>query len=499
MRAPGSIVRVHAPLETPFMSPQSHDAPESAPGTSPSGVVVAVLAAGHGTRMRSEIPKHLHPVAGVPIVERVIRAGVRSGADRTLVMVNDNLAGLDETLGMPGMFETVVQGPPRGTADTVRLALEQAPEARWLVSLLGDGALLTSTVVADLIAQARATGSRITLLTCEVEDAATYGRIDRDGERRVRRIVEFKNDDPALRRGLTEINSGVMVLDAEWAREELAQLPIDSVTGEFLLTDLVDVAVRQATEGADWPVDALIADDSIALAVNDRVQLAEVDAHARTLIRERLMRAGVTIIGPETVFIDEDVSIGADTVIHPNTVIRGATTIGARCEIGPGALLDNARIGDGVAVAQSTIRDSEIGDGSDVGPFAHLRGACRIGRNVHVGSYAEMKNATLHDGAKCGHVSYLGDVTVGERANIGAGTITANYDGARKHRTEIGAGAFIGSDTVLVAPITVGEDARTGAGSVVTRDVPPGVTAVGVPARVRQRVGVVSGPTGSEE
>ena len=477
------------PLRTkPFMSEPASSKPDPEPDPSHPDVVVAVLAAGHGSRMRSAVPKHLHLVAGVPIVERVIRAGLGSGATRTIVMVSDGLADLSSRLDAPASsFETVVQGPPQGTADSVRQALDQAPEARWIVSLLGDSPLLTSDIVASLIDRAKASSSRVTLLTCIVPDAAAYGRIDRDEQGRVRQIVEFKNDAPARREGLTEINSGVMVLDAEWARHELARLPRDERTGEFLLTDVVDVAVQQAEVERDWPVDAFVADPSVSLGVNDRAQLAEADALARSRIRERLMRAGVTIVGPDTVFIDEDVSIGADTIIHPHSILRGGTTIGEGCEIGPMTVLDHAAIGNHVTVRQSTISSSEVGPGSDVGPYAHLRNGCRIGSNVHVGSYAEMKNAIVADGAKCGHVSYLGDVSVGIDANIGAGTITANYDGVSKNRTVIGDGAFVGSDSVLVAPVSLGRNATTGAGSVVTRDVPDDALVVGVPARQRQK------------
>ena len=445
-------------------------------------VVVAVLAAGHGKRMRSETPKHLHRVAGVPIVERVIRAGIGAGAGRTLVMVSSALADLEDRVG-PGNFELVVQGPPKGTADTVRQALERAPEARWMVSLLGDNPLLTPEIVRSLLQRAEDTASRVTLLTCVVPDAASYGRIDRDEQGRVRRIVERKNDNDACRQGPTEINSGVMVLDAEWARRELAALNLDETTGEFLLTDLVEIAVDQATGGGSWPVDTHIADESVSLGVNDRVELAVADARARARKKARLMEAGVTFIGPETTFVDEDVEIGADTIVHPHSILRGRTTIGANCVIGPAAVLTDARVGDGAMVSQSTINQSEIGDRSDVGPYAHLRKGCRVGARVHVGSYVEMKNALLADGAKCGHVSYLGDVSIGADANIGAGTIVANFDGVGKHPTVIGDGAFIGSDSVLVAPVTIGQRARTGAGSVVTRDVPDDTTVLGVPAR----------------
>jgi bifunctional UDP-N-acetylglucosamine pyrophosphorylase / glucosamine-1-phosphate N-acetyltransferase len=445
-------------------------------------VAVAVLAAGHGSRMRSDIPKHLHRVAGVPIVERVIRAALGSGAGRTLVMVGSNLADLEDRIGTGG-YELVVQGPPKGTADSVRQALERAPDARWMISLLGDNPLLTPEIVKALLHHAEETGSRLTLLTCIVPDAASYGRIDRDEHHRVRRIIERKNDDVDLRQGPTEINSGVMVLDAAWARRELALLPEDPVTGEFLLTDLVEIAVSQALADGAWPVAAHIADESVSLGVNDRAELASADARARQLKLARLMEAGVTFIGGNTTFVDEDVAIGADSIVHPHTILRGRTTIGAGCEIGPAAVLTDARVGNGVTIAQSTITDSEVGNRSDVGPYAHLRKGCRVGAGVHVGSYVEMKNATLADGAKCGHVSYLGDVSVGADANIGAGTIVANFDGVGKHPTVIGDGAFIGSDSVLVAPVTIGQRARTGAGSVVTRDVPDDTTVLGVPAR----------------
>ncbi len=474
------------------MPPQTHDTPD--PAAARTDVVVAVLAAGHGSRMRSELPKHLHHVAGVPIVERVIRAGAGAGAARTLVMVGSNLADLEDRIGARG-FELVVQGPPKGTADSVRQALERVPEARWIVSLLGDNPLLTSDIVRSLLSRAEQTASRVTLLTCVVPDAASYGRIDRDEHGRVRRIVECKNDDPASRMGPTEINSGVMVLDAAWARRELAALPEDPVTNEFLLTDLVEIAVGNAAKGDSWPVDTYVADESVSLGVNDRAELAAADAKAREQKRARLMASGVTFIGAETTFIDEDVEIGADTIVHPHSILRGRTVIGGGCEIGPAAVLTDARVSDGVRIAQSTVTDSEIGPRSDVGPYAHLRAGCRVGAAVHVGSYVEMKNATLADGAKCGHVSYLGDVSVGAETNIGAGTIVANFDGVGKHPTVIGDGAFIGSDSVLVAPLTVGHRARTGAGSVVTRDVPDDATVVGVPARQKP---VATAPSGEK-
>lgn len=449
-----------------------------------SDVAVVVLAAGHGRRMRSETPKHLHQVAGMPIIERVIRAGIGAATATTVVMVGSNMADLEECLEMQGEFTLVVQGPPRGTADSIRQALERAGEVSLIVSLLGDSPLLTSETIDSLIDRARGTGSKVTLLTCFVDDALAYGRVRRDEQGRVIQIVEMKNDQLNERTGSTEINSGAMVLDASWAREELSRLSVDPTTGEFLVTDLIDVAVRQGVdERSAWPVDALVADASESLGVNDRADLAEADARARQRIRERHMRNGVTIIGPESVFIDECVVIGEDTVIAPHSILTGKTVVGRGCQIGPAAVLDNARLDDHVVVEQSTIRNSSIGAGTHVGPYAHLRRDCHIGRNVHIGSYAEMKSATLADGVRCGHMSYLGDVSVGAGSNIGAGTITANYDGQVKHATTIGEDVFVGSDTILVAPVAVGDGARTGAGAVVNRDVETGATVVGVPAR----------------
>lgn len=446
-------------------------------------VAVAVLAAGHGKRMCSRSPKHLHPVGGIPIVERILRAGMAIAPDRLLAIVSPTLADLPRTLEMAGQFETIVQDPPRGTADAVRHALEAVPDADLLVSLLGDSPLLTGDMVRQLTAGASANAARLTILTCWLPDAASYGRIHRDEQGRVTSIIEAKNDDPAYRTGPTEINSGIMVLDAAWARAALDRLRLDPVTQEYLLTDLVAMAAAEHRAGEPWPVDTVDAPASVALGVNDRLQQAEADAILRDETRRRLMRSGVTIIGPETVFVDDTVEIGPDTVILPHSMITGRTTIGSGCRIGPHAVLHNATLGNDVHVQSSTIEDSTMQDGADAGPYAHLRSGTVVGPGAHVGNFAEIKNSTLGAGAKSGHFSYLGDATIGEDVNIGAGTITANFDGSRKHRTVIGAGAFVGSDSVLVAPVTIGQGGRTGAGAVVTRDVAPHSTVVGVPAR----------------
>ena len=446
-------------------------------------VAVAVLAAGHGTRMHSATPKHIHPVGGVPLVERIIRAGLAVSPERLLAVVSPSMVGMPSILDMEGVFETVVQDPPKGTADAVRTALREVPDVDYLVSLLGDNPLLTGDMVQALLDGAIASGRKITILSCVMPEALSYGRINRDHLQRPVSIVEEKNDDPAKRIGETEINSGIMVLRADWAATALERLPLDAATGEYLLTDLVEIAASEHVEGEPWPIETVTAPSEVSLGVNTRVQQSEADTFVRQQTRKRLMLAGVSMIGPETIFIDDQVEIGSDTIILPGTIITGKTTIGRGCRIGPHAVLDHATIGDNVLVRSSTIEHSTMLSGSDAGPYAHIRGGSVIGEDVHIGNFAELKNSTMGKDAKSGHFSYLGDATIGERVNIGAGTITANFNGSKKNATVIGDDVFVGCDTVLVAPITVHDGARTGAGSVVNRDVSPHTTVVGVPAR----------------
>ncbi len=448
--------------------------------------MVAILAAGRGTRMRSALPKVLHPVAGLPMVAHVLRAAAAADPVATVLVVNPDIADLPERIGAPPGVVAAIQHEARGTGDAVRCALPAAAEADadLLLVFFADHPRLDADTVRRLRDEAAASGALVTILTARVDDAAGYGRIDRDEAGNPRRIVERKDDDPAKRTGPAEINSGMMALDARWARDILPTLEPSAATGEVYLTELV---ARAAATGprpdGRWPVATVEADPRVALGVNDRVELAAADADVRAAIRERLMRDGVTLVGPETIFIDADVAVGPDTTILPFSVLMGRTSIGANCTIGPHAVLRDATIGDGARVTASFVTQSSMAAGSDAGPFAHLRGGTDLGPGVHVGNFAELKNATLGEGVRCGHFSYVGDASVGAGANIGAGTITANYDGVDKHRTEIGDGAFIGSDTILRAPVTVGAGARTGAGSVVTKDVPPGATVVGVPAR----------------
>jgi bifunctional UDP-N-acetylglucosamine pyrophosphorylase/glucosamine-1-phosphate N-acetyltransferase len=332
----------------------------------------------------------------------------------------------------------------------------------------------------------------VAVLTMPAEASSGYGRIDRE-DGRVTRIVERK-DEPSCRTEPFEANSGMMAIDARWALPRLQSLKPSPTTGEWYLTDLVEIAASEGGPERGWPVVTVSGDESYLMGVNDRVELAEAEQRLLRRIRREQMLAGVTIRQPESVTIEQGVSIGRDTVIEPGSIIRAGTTIGERCTIGPYAMLDGARIGNDVRVNASTIEHASIGDGSDVGPYAHLRKGAEIGAGVHIGNYAEIKNTRIATGVRVGHFSYLGDATIGVNTNIGAGTVTANYDGARKNLTTIGENVFIGSDTMLVAPVEIGDGARTAAGSVVTRDVPPGQLVMGVPARPKQPA-----QTGAEE
>jgi bifunctional UDP-N-acetylglucosamine pyrophosphorylase/glucosamine-1-phosphate N-acetyltransferase len=418
------------------------------------------------------------------MVARALRAGAGARPDALVLVVGPGIADLAQRLECPSDIITVVQDPPRGTGDAVKRALTALPEVDRLVVLFSDHPLLEHATVAKLLGGLRASSARLAILTATVDDPAGYGRVVRNADQQPVAIAERRDDDAGSRIGPTEINTGLMALDARWARGALDLLRPSGATGELYLTDLVSIAVAQARPDEPWPVAVVAGDPDDALGVNDRADLARAESRAWERKRQRLMREGVTMRLPETVAVDEDVRIGTDTVILPYSQLFGATTIGSGCVIGPAAVIVGSRLGDRVIVRSSTVEDSVIADDADVGPYSHVRGGSDIGPRTHVGNFAEIKNARLASGVKVGHFSYIGDAAIGEETNIGAGTVTANFDGARKHLTDIGARAFIGSDTILRAPISIGNDARTGAGSVVTKDVPDGATVVGVPARL---------------
>ncbi|MGI8644532.1 MAG: bifunctional UDP-N-acetylglucosamine diphosphorylase/glucosamine-1-phosphate N-acetyltransferase GlmU [Thermomicrobiales bacterium] len=450
-------------------------------------VLLAVLAAGGGTRMRSKLPKPLHPVCGVPMLSHVLIAGAAVSPVETVIVVSEASAGLIEQAIAGQATRIAVQPTPKGTADALKVAIDGAEQVDLAISLFADHPLLTGDIVAGLLRGALAAGAKVTVLSCVVDDAAAYGRVARDRDGHVERIVERADDDPAERLGSTEINSGMMVVDVAWARTALARIAPSAATGELYLTEIVAMAVAERRPDEAWPVAAVQAPAEVALGINDRQQLRVAEEVLWERRRREVLASGVSLTGAETIYIDADVEIGPDSVIEPFTILRTGTRIGSDCRVGPHAILDQAVLGDRVTVRASTLTRVRVDDDADVGPYAHLRPGAAIGAGAHIGNYAEIKNATIGAGARVGHFSYVGDARVGANANIGAGVVTANFDGTAKHQTEIGDDAFIGSDTVLRAPVRVGCRAVTGAGSVVTKDVPDDATAVGVPARVIRR------------
>lgn len=442
-------------------------------------VTVVVLAAGQGKRMKSDLPKVMHPLAGWPMVRYVRDTALALDPARLAVVVGHGAELVRAALGEDLAYAT--QAEQLGTGHAVRQAEALAAgRAGTVLVLYGDSPLIRPETLRQMVEQHEAQGVAATLLTFRPDDPTGYGRIVRDAETgRVRAIVEHKQATPQ-QRAIGEVNGGVMCFRDAWLWPNLARLR-RSPAGEFYLTDLVEIAAQGGEAVAAFP----LADPLEIIGLDNRLKLAQAEVEMRRRINERWMLAGVTLVHPETTYIEAGVEIGADTVLWPNTLLQGQTRIGRTCTLGPGSVVRDSEIGDRCRVELSVVESAVMEDDSDVGPFGHLRKGARLGAGAHMGNFGEIKNSYLGPGAKMGHFCYLGDATVGAGANIGAGTITCNYDGVKKHPTEIGAGAFIGSDTMLVAPVTVGEGSRTGAGSVVTRDVPPGQVAYGVPARIK--------------
>ena len=444
---------------------------------------IVILAAGAGVRMKSALPKPLHQVAGQPMLAHVISAArILDPVDITIVGSAEIEARVATSEWAHGVGVSI-QDPPRGTADAVRIALDSGVAGETILVLYADHPLVTSDVLSKLIAHRDRTGQHLSVMTCMVDHAAGYGRIDRDDRGRMRAIVEKTDDDEALRIGPTEINSGVMVLDRAWATGALASLQPNARKNEYFLTDLVAISYAEDPDS----VGSAAGTEDVLVGVNDRIELSIAEDLLYARKRHQLQRDGVTLIAPTSNLIALDAEIGQDSILGPNCFIDTSTRIGSHCRIGPNVVISASSIGDRVRIESSTIEHSTIGSDSDVGPYSHLRSGTRIGNKVHIGNFVELKNASVGDEVRVGHFSYLGDAGLGANVNIGAGTVTCNFDGVAKHRTEIGAGSFIGSDSMLIAPINIGVGARTGAGAVVTKDVADGATVVGMPARQIRR------------
>lgn len=429
-------------------------------------MAAVILAAGKGTRMKSELPKVLHRVCGKPMISHVLDAVNEAGAKKIVAVVGyrgeEVVPALGEGVGI------AVQAEQLGTAH----ALIQAGPALsnfsgQLLVVCGDTPLLTGATLKNLVRQHWQAGQAITVCTALVDNPTGYGRVIRDSEGRVQKIVEERDATPEERL-VKEINTGVYCFDARGLFQALSRLKPDNSQGEYYLTDVVDLYV-----GGEMPVGAWVAPEASEMqGINDRKQLAAAEAVLRQRILDHLMYCGVTILDPATTFIDATVKVGQDTVIYPFTIIEGVTEIDKNCLIGPSARLVNAHLGKGVAVQNSIVLDSDIGPGCQIGPFAYVRPGCQLGSDVKVGDFVELKKSVIGDGSKVPHLSYIGDAEVGQGVNIGAGTITCNYDGKNKYLTRIGDHAFIGSNANLVAPVVVGDRAVIGAGSTITKNVP---------------------------
>jgi bifunctional UDP-N-acetylglucosamine pyrophosphorylase/glucosamine-1-phosphate N-acetyltransferase len=434
---------------------------------------VVVLAAGEGKRFRSALPKPLHPLAGRPLLWHVLAATAPLKADRTVVVVG---VGAEEVTAAAerfdvGPLELAVQPEPRGTGDALATALPLLPRGGQVLVLYGDTPLVTTALLERLLEGHRSAQAAATILTCQPDDPSGYGRVLRDADGAITGVVEHRDATPD-QLAVREVNAGFYVFERR-VLDGLAELRGDNDQGERYLPDLVPVVRRGGglVAGVRGP-------EEEASGVNDRAELAAAAAVLRRRLLERLMGGGVSVVDPATTFVDVDVEVGVDTVLEPLTFLEAGTRVGARCGIGPNVRLVGCTVDDEASVTQSLAVQAHIGRGAVVGPFAYLRPGADLGPDSKVGTFVEVKQSRVGEGSKVPHLSYVGDADIGARVNVGAGTVFVNYDGVEKHRTSVGDGAFIGSDTMLVAPLTVGDGAQTAAGSTITKDVPPDALAI---------------------
>jgi bifunctional UDP-N-acetylglucosamine pyrophosphorylase / glucosamine-1-phosphate N-acetyltransferase len=446
--------------------------------------LVFIMAAGLGTRMKSDTAKVLHRIAGQPMLHWVVTAARAAGAARVVAIVGHQSdavkASLDTSFGA-GSVELALQPEQRGTGHAVQCALPAVasePDERIVVILTGDAPLLVSERIAELVRACAESRAGLALLSTVPDRDMPYGRLVRDGSGVLERIVEHADATPE-QRALRDTNAGFYAIRLGHLRRDLAALRADNAKGELYLTDLVAHAYAR---GGAVAIDAPFAE---VAGINDRVDLATVEIEARRRINEAWMRAGVTMVDPRATYIDAQVGpLGKDVWLGPGVVLRGKTSIGDNVRIDTGAVLTDVTVAaDTYIKPYSLISEAMIGERVEIGPFSHCRPGTRIDEDARIGNFVEIKKTHVMAGAKANHLAYLGDASIGQKANIGAGTITCNYDGVGKHKTTIEAGAFVGSDSQLVAPVTVGRDAYVGSGTTVTRDVPRGALAL---TRVKQ-------------
>ena len=438
--------------------------------------IAVILAAGQGTRMKSNLPKVLHRAAGKTLVRWAMDAASLATGEMPVVVVGHGAEAVRTEVGTLGTC--VLQARQLGTANAVQAAEAALQDkAEYILVTSADMPLLTGDTLSHLIATQQHNSGPLSLLTVTLADSHGFGRIVRGVEGDVQAIVEEAQATPE-QTAIHELNVGAYCFRADWLWQALHQVPV-SPKGEYYLTDVVAMAVHAGLPVIGIPV----ADPNEAIGINTRVHLAEAEALLRARINTGLMLSGVTLIDPGATYIEDGVEIGQDSVIYPNTYLRGKTVIGKGCVIGPNTILEDTLVGNNCTLLAMTAESAIVEDDVHAGPYGHLRKGAHLGKGAHMGNFGEVKNSYLAAGVKMGHFSYIGDATIGEEVNIGAGTVTCNFDGEHKNPTVIGRDAFIGSDTMLVAPVTIGEGAHTGAGSVVTHDVPPHTVVVGVPAK----------------
>ncbi len=445
-------------------------------------LAMVILAAGQGTRMKSSLPKVLFHVAGRPMVRYALDAAAALKCDETVIVVGHGAdqvrAALDANIGYAQQLEQ------RGTGHAVMQAgpLLQGKTRNVLVTY-ADMPLLQVGTLKRLIELHSQTQPTITMLTVRAEESMGFGRIVRDAGGRVQGIVEESDATPE-QLAIRELNCGVYLFDDRWLWPRLNQLIPSGKKGEYYLTDLVGIAAKEGCR-----IESIVLEDvREVLGINTRAHLAQAEQVMRARINEQLMNDGITISDPATTYVDFGVEVRGGTTIEPNTHLKGHTRIGADCIVGPNSIVRDSEIGDKCQIVASVVEEAIVESGVHVGPYAHLRPGAQIAKDVYIGNFAEIKNSRVGEGAHVGHFSYLGDAEIGARVNIGAGTITCNFDGEKKNRTVVGEDTFIGSDTMLVAPVQVGARSKTGAGSVVTKNVPADSLAAGVPARVIRKL-----------
>ena len=434
-------------------------------------LAVAVLAAGKGTRMKSNLPKVLQPLAGATLVERVLASARNLRPERRLLIVGHQAERVEQQLSAVGGLEFVLQQPQNGTGHAVQQLLD--PLANFegeLLVLNGDVPLLRAETIDQLVSTHRSSGAQVTLLTARLDDPTGYGRVFADEQGAVSSIIEHRDCSEEQRRNnLT--NAGIYCFNWTALAEVLPKLSTDNDQGELYLTDTVAMLTKA--------MHVEVADPDEVNGINNRQQLAQCETMLQERLRHHWMAEGVTFVDPASCTLSEGCQFGRDVVIEPQTHLRGRCQIGDESRLGPGSLIEDAELGRGVTVVMSVVREATVGDGVCIGPFAHLRPAAVIGNNCRIGNFVEVKKSTVGEASKVNHLSYIGDAELGASVNVGAGTITANYDGVNKHRTVIGDGSKTGANSVLVAPIQLGKKVTVAAGSTLTKNVPDGALALG--------------------